>query len=140
MAMNEFVVEVKGLAPAKGEAMSMLGAGHSHRPRVEALLMAARDVMGESKCPLGDSLIGLELVVRRPPRLRLNDATNLLGGVADVLQSDRRGVIDLTHLGELAGISVYRDDAQIREVNYREEPAEQPSYRVRIWRLQRLDD
>jgi hypothetical protein len=84
--MDEVVVEVSGLAPAKGEALSMLGAGHSHRPRVEALLQEARRAMGEGNCPLGDSLIGLELVIRRPPRARLNDATNLLGGVADVLQ------------------------------------------------------
>ena len=72
--------------------------------------------MGDFNCPLDDALIGLELVIRRPPRARLNDAANLLGGVADVLQSDRRGVIDLTHLGDLASVAIYRDDAQIREV------------------------
>lgn len=74
-------------------------------------------------------------MIRRPPHVRLNDATNLLGGVADVLQSDRRGGIDLTHLGDLAGVAVYRDDAQIREVIYREEAADESSYRVRVWRL-----
>ena len=116
--------------------MSMLGKGHSHRPRVEALLREARQAVGDRNCPLGDSLIGLELVIRRPPRARLNDATNLLGGVADVLQSDRRGVIDLSHLGDLAAVAIYRDDAQIREVQYREEPAAEPSYRVRVWRLE----
>lgn len=138
--MDEVVLEVTGLAPAKGEAMSMLGAGHSHRPRVEALLHEARRVMGDLNCPLGDSLIGLELVIRRPPRARLNDATNLLGGVADVLQSDRRGVIDLSHLGDLAAVAIYRDDAQIREVIYREEPANESSYRVRVWRLETSSD
>jgi len=96
--------------------------------------------MGEGNCPLVDSLIGLELVIRRPPRARLNDATNLLGGVADVLQSDRRGVIDLTHLGDLAAVAIYRDDAQIREVIYREEPATESSFRVRVWRLATASD
>jgi hypothetical protein len=114
----------------------MLGAGHSHRPRVEALLQEARRTMGDIHCPFADSLVGLELVIRRPPRARLNDATNLLGGVADVLQSDRRGVIDLSHLGDLAAVAIYRDDAQIREVIYREESAAESSYRVRVWRLE----
>lgn len=119
--MNEVVIDVTGLAPAKGEALSMLGRGHSHRPRVEALLEAARRALAVSNCPFGDSLVGLELLIRRPPRTRLNDATNLLGGIADVLQSDRRGVIDLSHLGDLASVAIYRDDAQIRGVIYREE-------------------
>ena len=136
--MDEVVIEVEGLAPAKGEALSMLGARHSHRPRVEALLTATRVALGATNCPLGDSLVGLELLIRRPVGARLNDATNLLGGVADVLQSDRRGVIDLSHLGDLAAVAVYRDDAQIREVVYREEPAEASSYKVRVWRLPSL--
>lgn len=70
-AINEVVFDVDGLAPGKGEALSMLGAGHSHRPRVEALLTAAHEAAGESNCPLGDSLVGLELLVRRPAGARL---------------------------------------------------------------------
>lgn len=51
--MNDFVVEVDGFAPAKGEALSMLDVGHSHRPRVEALLLAARQAIGTApNCPL----------------------------------------------------------------------------------------
>ena len=109
--MDGVVVEVSGLAPAKGEALSMIGAGDSHRPRVEAPFQAAREAVGETNCPFGESLVCLELLVRRPRRARLNDATNLLGGVPDVLQSDPRGTIDLAHLGDLAGGADYRDDA-----------------------------
>jgi hypothetical protein len=37
-APNQVVLEVPGYPPAKNEALSMLGAGHSHAPRVRLLL------------------------------------------------------------------------------------------------------
>ena len=63
-----------------------------------------------------------------------SDATNYLGGVADVLQADRRNV-DLGHLGDIASISLYWNDEQIREISYSVEVGEGPSYRVRVWLL-----
>jgi hypothetical protein len=42
--------------------------------------------------------------------------------------------IDVSYLGELADAFLYQDDAQIREVVYREEYGEL-RYRIRFWAL-----
>lgn len=41
-AANQVSFDVPGFPPAKNEALSMLGAGHSHAPRVRLLLERAR--------------------------------------------------------------------------------------------------
>ena len=64
------------------------------------------------------------------------DATNYLGGVADVLQV-RRANADLEHLGDLKEISMYYDDRQIREVCFSTVSGDTPGYLVRIWLLNR---
>jgi hypothetical protein len=69
----------------------------------------------------------------RPPGAAVGDATNALGGVGDTLQS-RRVNLDLSYLGELADAFLFDDDAQIREVTYREEPGAL-GYRLRFWAL-----
>jgi hypothetical protein len=64
----------------------------------------------------------------------LSDATNYLGGIADVLEvKAQRGA--LPHLNELQTVALYENDRQIHEVRYRQEPAMVPRYRVRIWPL-----
>ena len=77
-------------------------------------------------------LVSLELIVRgngRPP----GDATNYLGGVADVLQAKKDHVmIDLGHLGELRDVALYVNDRQINRVGYSEEAAKRTSYVVRV--------
>jgi len=77
-------------------------------------------------------LVSLELIMRgngRPP----GDATNYLGGVADVLQAKKGHVmIDLGHLGELRDVALYVNDRQINRVGYSEEAAERTSYVVRV--------
>jgi hypothetical protein len=77
-------------------------------------------------------LVSLELIVRghgRPP----GDATNYLGGVADVLQAKKDHVMtDLGHLGELLDVALYVNDRQINRVGYSEEAAERTSYVVRV--------
>jgi predicted RNA-binding Zn ribbon-like protein len=73
--------------------------------------------------------------VRTPGPHRAWDATNYLGGVADVLQNKSRRA--LAHLGELATVSVYENDRVIREVRYQHEQFETVGYRLRIWALDR---
>jgi hypothetical protein len=123
---------VPGLPPAKNEALSMLGAGHSHAPRVLELLRAAKDALelchgGRRPCRIGSGRA-------RTARPRPPDATNYLGGIADVLEEkSRRGTLD--HLGELRQVWVYRNDRQIKEVSYRQLEAPDAYYTVRIREL-----
>jgi hypothetical protein len=67
--------------------------------------------------------VRLEVEVRTGPGEPPWDATNLLGGIADVLDSKSHKQIAqpgmLDHLGELAHIALYDDDRQISEVSYR---------------------
>src|SRR5216683_1564707 len=46
-AVNEITLDVAGYPPAKNEALSMLGAGHSHALRVRLLLEAAHQALKE---------------------------------------------------------------------------------------------
>jgi hypothetical protein len=73
----------------------------------------------------------LDVVVRAPEGTRLNDATNLLGGIGDVLQARGTGA-DVTHLGELASVACFRDDDQISEIHYLREWAGPLGYDVVI--------
>jgi hypothetical protein len=119
--------------PLKGEAKSMLSRGHGQAPRVRALLEAAYAAKQRSRFDgFGAARIGMAVVVR-PVGGSTGDATNALGGIGDTLQS-RRSNIDLSHLGELADAFLYADDAQLREVSYREEFGE-TGYTLRFWEL-----
>lgn len=124
----EIRIAVDGvLPPAKGEAKSMLAAAHVHSQRVRRLLEAARPAMA------GRALLAtplrLSVVVRAPEGTRLNDATNLLGGIGDVLQARRTGA-DVAHLGDLADVACFLDDGQISEISYRREWAGPLGYEV----------
>ncbi len=79
--------------------------------------------------------IGLDVVVRATAEKDPWDATNYLGGIADVLQEKTNVRISLEHLGDLSTVALYRNDRQIREIHYRQEYGEVPAYRVRIWPL-----
>jgi hypothetical protein len=133
--VRELSFRVPGLPPAKNEALSMLGAGHSHGPRVLELLRAAEDALQRSGfAPVDGGPVALNMVVHAPPGQDPWDATNYLGGVADVLEEkSRRGLLD--HLGELRHVWVYRNDRQIKEVSYRQLEATDASYTVRIREL-----
>ena len=126
--------EVRGeWPPLKGEAKSMLSRGHGQARRVRALLEAAHEAqqrIGFKR--FGTARIGMRVVVR-PVGGSVGDATNALGGIADTLQA-RRPNIDLSYLGVLRDAFLYADDAQIREVSYREEPGE-TGYTLRFWEL-----
>ena len=133
--MTEILLTLQGWPPAKNEARSMFGEAHPHRPRVLALLRAAQDALRTTAWnPRETRLVGLEVVVVAPDTSPPSDATNYLGGVADVLQANRINA-DLSHLGEAASVSLYHDDAQVQEVWYSVEPGDEPGYRVRVWLL-----
>jgi hypothetical protein len=109
----ELTVEVNGqLPPLKDEAKSLLSPGHGQAPRVLALVQAVHEAKGrESFEGFGGRRIGMELVLQA-----------------------RRVNLDLAYLGELADAFLYADDAQIREVIYREESGEL-GYSLRFWTL-----
>ena len=116
----------------------MLAHDHPQAARVRALLTAARRA-ADLGSPPESAPIGIDVLVHAPHDARLPDATNLLGGIADVLEvKSRRELISpgvTAHLGELAKVGLYKDDAQIREVHYRRTVASSVSYRVRLWTL-----
>ncbi|SDZ22283.1 hypothetical protein SAMN05444365_107159 [Micromonospora pattaloongensis] len=125
--------EVAGLPPLKNEGLSMLAAGHRQAGRVRALLQAACTAAQRSGwTPLAEP-VSLDVVLRCPPGHPSGDASNFLGGIGDVLQDKRRARDrSLAHLGVLVDVALYTDDRQIRQISYREEAADEPSYLVRI--------
>lgn len=127
--------EVTGHPPAKGEALSMLGAKHSHAPRVKALLEAARVAIENGGSSLGKASIGMEVVLRCQRDQLRSDATNYLGGIADVLEEKTHRAGQIDHLGGLADVALYDNDRQIEEISYRWKEASDSSYLVRIWTL-----
>lgn len=115
--------------PAKGEAKSMLSALHGQSRRVRALLEAAARVMRDRDLLSGALRVDVTLTV--PPSERLPDATNLLGGIGDVLQARATGA-DVAHLGELSTVACFHDDAQIEEIHYRRVEGRELGYVVLI--------
>ena len=110
----------------------MLAAGHVHAERVLALLRAADDQAGPgAPVYFPDESLGLALVLTSPAPPP-SDATNYLGGVADVLE-DKAHRGDLAHLGELAHFALYRNDRQFHDVRYRWERGPNIRYQIRIW-------
>jgi hypothetical protein len=132
--MTEVSFDIEVFPPAKNEALSMLSEGHSHAARVIRLLQAARQATVGRDFRLMDGPIGLEVIVYAPSSQDPWDATNYLGGIADVLEEkSRRG--PLLHLGALRNVALYHNDRQIREVRYRQASGSAARYRVRVWRL-----
>ena len=133
---TEICFSVEGLPPKKNEATSLFSTRHGDRHNVAELLRKAEQSLNRSSWnPTEARPVGLELVViAQGPDAIPGDATNYLGGVADVLQANRINA-DLSHLGGLANVSLYHDDRQIREVRYSVKDADALGYRVRIWIL-----
>ncbi|ABP55412.1 hypothetical protein [Salinispora tropica] len=126
-------VKVSGLPPVKTEALSIFAAGHRQATRVRALLQAACEAAQRTGWTPLSGPIEVDLVLRCPPGHRTSDASTLLGGVCAVLQDKKRvASIGLAHLGVLVDVALYDDDRQIRTMTYREEPAEDYSYEVRV--------
>ena len=134
-ALNQVTLEVPGYPPAKNEALSMLGAGHSHAPRIQLLLETALQACTtQGFTPIIQGRVGLDVVVHAPAGQNPADSTNYLGGIADVLENKtHRGGLD--HLGDLAGVWLYGNDRQIKEATYREVEADDVGYTVTIREL-----
>lgn len=93
------------------------------------LLEAASSAIGSRECL--DGGIELDVTIAAPSRRPLPDATNMLGGIGDVLQRRATGAI-VDHLGPLADVACFHDDAQIQQLQYRRLDAEELSYTVVI--------
>jgi len=138
---REITVEVPGLPPLKSEATSQFSEKHGHPGRVRLLLDRARAALAEGAgAPFGErDHLGLDVAIESPEETLPGDATNYLGGIADVLENkaarekQRPGSLD--YLGDLAKVALYPNDRQIREVIYRHRPGESQRYTVRVWAL-----
>jgi uncharacterized protein DUF6946 len=128
------LLQVDGCPPAKSEALSMLGVGHPHAQRVRALLEAARSAASDWRWTPAEGPVALEVTLVAPAKRDPWDATNYLGGIADVLQDKRRDFprLDLSHLGDLRQVSLFVNDRQVREVAYRQLPGKEPRYSVLV--------
>jgi hypothetical protein len=120
--------------PAKNTATSMLSASHPDASRVRALLAAARAAMATQPdfAPISDGGVGLEVVLTPPTDREAWDATNYLGGIADVLEHKAHRGAAVEHLGNLVDVWLYRNDRQIKQVSYREEVHDPAGYGYRV--------
>ena len=131
--------EVLGLPPAKRGDMSALGAASNQRPKVIALLKAAWAALAKIDDfeGFGSHRLRLEITVYATAENETWDATNYLGGIADVLEGKAKRLLahpgSLDHLEELRTFGLYDDDRQIKEISYRETPAGAPTrYKVKL--------
>ncbi|GAA4440637.1 hypothetical protein GCM10023170_013490 [Phytohabitans houttuyneae] len=125
--------DVHGLPPLKNEALSIFSAGHRQAGRVRTLLEAACAAAQRTGWTALAHPVALDVVLRRPPDHHSGDVTNFLSGIGAVLQDKRRSAaVSVAHLGVLVDVALYVDDRQIRQLSYREEHADEPSYTVRV--------
>ncbi|MFY1699654.1 MULTISPECIES: hypothetical protein [unclassified Solwaraspora] len=125
--------EVPGLPPLRSPALSIFTAGSRQATRVRTLLTAACDAAQRTGWTPLTAPVALGVVVRRPPEQHLGEATNFLCGIGDVLQDKHRVPPgSVAHLGVLVDVALFVDDRQIQQINYREEPADEPSYQVKV--------
>ncbi|MEW2144182.1 hypothetical protein AB0869_15360 [Micromonospora vinacea] len=127
------VFDVAGVPPIKNEALSLFAANHRQRERVERLLTAAVTAAKQAGWTSARDDVELDVTLRSPTRRPPGDATNFLGGIADVLQGRKASQgVDLSHLGELAGFALFDDDGQIQDIVYRVVMDSIPSYTVQV--------
>ena len=122
-------IAVEGLPPAK-QISPLLAPSHTHRGRVLALLHAAKAAVPAESRPFASSL-SLTLTLFVPDDLPPGDPTNFLGGVADVLQEKQ----DVWDLGELRSVALYRNDAQLRHLEFRQEVGDRLRYELHLRQL-----
>ncbi|MEV4539794.1 hypothetical protein AB0J82_39080 [Asanoa sp. NPDC049518] len=119
--------------PLKNEATSLFAARHPQRNRVESLLSAATAAATEANWVTTKEDVALDVTICSPAAQPPGDATNFLGGIADVLQGKRVSPnLDTAHLPSLDDVALFADDRQIQEIGYRVIPGQAPSYSVRI--------
>src|SRR6266568_2017174 len=114
---QEIAFEVPGWPPLKNEATSMLATHHRQADRVRTLLVKAAEAASAARWTPASADVALEVIIRTPTARPPGDATNFLGGIADVLQDKTNPRnIDLSHLGDLQAVALYRDDRQISQI------------------------
>ena len=137
--MTEIQLTVEGWPPKKGEAKSMFSASHPDNYCVRLLLQEMERALNRAQWDGWEKRnLGLEIaIVETQLESAPGDATNYLGGVADVLQANRMGITntDTSYINDLIHLSIYFDDKQIKEARYFVERGEFPGYRLRVWVL-----
>src|SRR4051812_16202566 len=114
---QEIAFDVPGWPPLKNEATSMLAAHHRQADRVRMLLEKAAEAASIAVWTPSTADIALEVIIHTPTARPPGDATNFLGGIADVLQDKTTPRnIDLSHLGGLQTVALYLDDRQISQI------------------------
>lgn len=117
----------------------MLSASHPDAARVRVLLAAAQAAMATHRefAPISNGRVGLEVVLASPTDREAWDATNYLGGIADVPEHKAHRGAAVEHLGNLVDVWLYRNDRHIKQVSYRAEAHDPAShgYRVTVRRL-----
>lgn len=133
-AGNQITLQVQGDPPIKDGANSVFGPKHRQGPRMLALLEAARQALAEQPefMPVRNGSVALEVEVYAPPSGAPDDATNYLGGIADVLEEKESHRVAIDHLGALASVWLYWRDTQIKQVSYREVASDRMAYRVTV--------
>jgi hypothetical protein len=130
---NQISFHVRGDPPIKDGSTSVFAAKHPHAPRVRALLEAADRALSEADfVPVKKGNVALEVVLYAPPVSVVCDATNYLGGIADVLEEKASHRLAIDHLGALTTVWLYWRDSQIKQVNYREVPSDRLAYWVTV--------
>jgi hypothetical protein len=125
------IFDVAGVPPIKNEARSLFAATMASASGFERLLTAAVAAAQRVGWTSVRDEVELDVTVRSPTQRPPGDATNFLGGIADVLQGRKTAQgMDLSHLGKLAGIALFDDDSQVQEIPYRAIADSIPSYTV----------
>lgn len=138
MSSRTISVHVSALPPTKAEALSIFNERHPHNARAKPLLSAAADALAEANWN-ADTTADLKRELRVSGARPASDATNILGGIGDVLEDkNHRSGTEL--LGDLAAVHLFRNDRQIREIGYRWEPSESNSYSVTLTELSSATD
>lgn len=135
-ADNQISIEVDEYPPVKNEARSLFGAAHAQAHRVHALLTAAQQAFeAQLFRSVSQGRVAMEVVVRAPAHVPVADLTNMLGGIADVLQNKDHPYYDIDHLGDLAEVWIYENDRQITSLTAHIEQADRVGYRVTVRQL-----
>lgn len=120
--MDRLELHVDRLPPAKSQR-TVFGVRSKHHDRVLTLLEEAHRVKSALGFRgFGSSHLRLEVEVRAPAGQQPGDATNYLGGIADVLEVKKHRIKTsgpLDHLGYRKEVGLYDNDSQIKEVRYR---------------------
>ena len=113
-AANQVSFDVPGFPPAKNEALSTLGARHSHAPRVRLLLERAQQAAAaQGFTQVSDGPVGLDVVLYAPGGSNPGDAATTSEESPTYWRTRRTGTLD--HLGGLGNVWLYRNDRQIMQ-------------------------